>query len=116
MNLDQLRAICMACPGTSEGLKWEDHICFMVGGKMFCITSESGGANLKTTDEDFELLTERPGIIPAPYMARNKWVYIENFGALRQSEWEQYVRISYELIFSKLTKKLRTELQSNASR
>lgn len=100
----------MSFPGATEGLKWEDHICFMVGEKMFCITGEFGGANVKVSDEDFETLTERDGIIPAPYMARNKWVKIESFTRLKDKEWEHYVRASYDLIASKLPKKLQKEL------
>jgi predicted DNA-binding protein (MmcQ/YjbR family) len=105
MNLSILRSICMSFPGATEGLKWEDHICFMVGGKIFCITAEGGGANIKVTPEEFDELTERAGIIPAPYMAHNKWLYIERFSALQTKEWEYYLRQSYEIIRSKLTKK-----------
>lgn len=100
----------MSMPDATEGLKWEDHICFMVADKMFCITSEQGGANLKVSPEDFETLTERDGIIPAPYMARNMWVYIDNFSALKRKEWEHYVLQSYELIRSKLPKKVQAAL------
>jgi predicted DNA-binding protein (MmcQ/YjbR family) len=111
MNLDKLRALCMSLPGATEGLKWEDHICFMVAEKMFCITSASGGANVKVTDEDFELLIEREGIVPAPYMAKNKWVHIERFSALKPKEWEHYVRQSYDIIRSKLPKKVQVGLK-----
>ncbi len=110
MNLDKLRAICMSFPGVTEGLKWEDHICFMVGEKMFCVTSASGGANVKVTPEEFDDLTEREGIIPAPYMAHNKWVHIERFSALKPKEWEHFLRQSYDIIRSKLTKKAQAQL------
>ncbi len=110
MNLDQLRTYCLTMPGATEGIKWEDHICFMVGEKIFCITGASGGANLKVTPEDYEMLTEREGIIPAPYMAHNKWVLVQRPNALRPAEWEHYIRQSYELIFQKLPAKVRREI------
>lgn len=110
MNLDKLRTLCMSMPGATEGLKWEDHICFMVTDKMFCITSEHGGASLKVSPEDFETLTERDGIIPAPYMARNMWIYIDKFSALKPKEWEHYVQQSYRIIRSKLPKKVQAAL------
>ncbi|MCW3120998.1 MAG: hypothetical protein JWQ38_490 [Flavipsychrobacter sp.] len=110
MNLDKLRELCMSMPGATEGIKWEDHICFMVAEKMFCITGEFGGASIKVTPEDFEALTERDGIIPQPYMARNMWVNIREFNKLKPKEWEQYVRQSYELIRSKLPKKVQKDL------
>jgi len=110
MDLDKLRAICMSFPGATEGLKWEDHICFMVGEKMFCVTSEGGGANVKVTPEQFEELIEREGIVPAPYMARNKWLYIERFSALKPKEWNFYLRQSYDIIRAGLPKKVRESL------
>ena len=106
MNLDKLREMCLSFPGATEGIKWEDHICFMVAEKMFCITSEAGGASLKVTPDDFDELIERDGITPQAYMAHNKWVNISDFKKLKDKEWNQYVTGSYELITSKLTKKV----------
>lgn len=110
MNLDKLRELCLSMPGATEGMKWEDHICFMVAEKMFCITGEFGGASIKVTPEDFEELTEREGIVPQPYMARNMWVNIQHFNKLKPKEWDHYVRQSYELIRSKLPKKVQNSL------
>lgn len=111
MNTEKLRAFCLSLPGATEGVKWEDHLCFMIAEKMFCITgmTDQSNVSIKTSDEDFELLCERNGIIPAPYMARNKWVSIEKRSALRQKEWEHYLTQSYELIKSKLPKKIREQ-------
>ncbi len=110
MNLDKLRELCLSFPGTTEGIKWEDHICFMVAEKMFCITGESGGVSLKVTPEDFEELTERDGIVPTAYLARNMWVTIQAYSGLKPKEWEHYVRQSYQLIRSKLSKKVQNSL------
>lgn len=77
---------------------------------MFCITGEFGGASIKVTPEDFEELTESEGIIPTPYMARNMWVSVQEFSKLKPKEWEHYVRQSYELIRSKLPKKIQNSL------
>jgi predicted DNA-binding protein (MmcQ/YjbR family) len=112
MNLDKIRDICISFPGATEGIKWEDHICFMVAEKMFCITGDFGGANFKVSDEDFEALTERSGIIPAPYMAHNKWVKVEQFSKLKDKEWEHYLRQSYDIIRAKLPKKKQKELEA----
>lgn len=102
----------MKFPGATEGIKWEDHLCFMVAEKMFLITGMADDSNvsIKVSDEDFETLTERNGIIPAPYMARNKWVAIQKRNALKPKEWEHYLRQSYELIKSKLPKKIQKEI------
>ncbi len=110
MTLDNLRTLCLSFPGATEGIKWEDHICFMVAEKMFCITGEFGGASIKVTPEDFDEMIERNGIVPTPYMARNKWVNIQEFNKLKPKEWEHYVAQSYQLICSKLPKKVRESL------
>lgn len=112
MNTDQMRAFCLSFPGVTEGIKWEDHLCLMVAEKMFLLTgmSDEDQVSIKVTDEDFEQLTERPGIIQAPYFARNKWVAITRRNALKRDEWEHYLRQSYELVKAKLPKKIRNEI------
>lgn len=75
---------------------------------MFCVTSLEGplSASFKVKDEEFGEMTSRPGIIPAPYVARYKWVMIENPKALTKKEWEFYIKQSYELVKAALPKKL----------
>jgi predicted DNA-binding protein (MmcQ/YjbR family) len=61
-------------------------------------------------DEAFEELSQREGFVPAPYMARAKWVQVQKADVLSKSEWESFVHQSYELVKAKLTKKMRNEL------
>ena len=112
MTTEKLRKYCLSLPGAHEGIKWEDHLCFMVAEKMFLVTgmTDKSNVSLKVTDEEFEELCEREGIIPAPYMARNKWIAVEKRNALRPKEWETLIAQSYELIKSKLPKKVRESL------
>jgi predicted DNA-binding protein (MmcQ/YjbR family) len=115
MTTEKLRSFCLSLKGAHEGIKWEDHLCFMVAEKMFCITGMNDNSNIsfKVTDEDFETLCEREGIIQAPYMAKNKWVAVTKRSALRKSEWEHYLTQSYELIKSKLTKKVQQQIDNS---
>ena len=39
MNIPELQQLCKALPGMTEDIKWENHLCFNVGGKMFLVTS-----------------------------------------------------------------------------
>ena len=111
MNLEQIRAIATALPAATEGIKWEDHLCFMVADKLFLITGfePDSTVSMKVSDNDFEELTARPGIDPAPYMARYKWVQISDRSSLSAKEWSHYIRKSYEIIRGKLPKKLQKE-------
>ena len=111
MTLDKLRELCLSFPGVTEDLKWGADICFSVGEKMFCVTGTWGGASFKVLPEEFEELTERDGIIPAHYMARNKWVTVEDWTKLKPKEWQHYIGQSYELIKAKLPKKVQLSLK-----
>ncbi len=83
---------------------------FKVGGKMFAITSLEPSPvwlSLKSNPEEFADLTERPGVIPAPYLARAKWIALESREALNKMELEALLRESYELVLAKLPEKAR---------
>jgi predicted DNA-binding protein (MmcQ/YjbR family) len=47
------------------------------------------------SDEEFEEISHRKGFKPAPYMARYKWVHVENINLLSKKEWEQFIKQSY---------------------
>jgi predicted DNA-binding protein (MmcQ/YjbR family) len=112
MDIEQLRQICLAFPGTSEDVKWECHLVFSVAGKMFVMADleEPFKRSFKVKDEDFEEYCGREGLQPAPHLARAKWVSVIEYGKLSRREWEQCIRTSYELVAAKLPKKIRKEL------
>ncbi len=112
MNTETLRTICLQLPVVKEEIKWGADLVFSVGGKMFCVTSfdEPFKASFKVADESFEELCNREGFIPAPYLARAKWVLVSNEARLVKNEWENFIKQSYSLVAAKLTKKQRTEL------
>jgi predicted DNA-binding protein (MmcQ/YjbR family) len=117
MDFEAAKVICRGFAGSTEDIKWGADAVFSVGGKMFAITSSeapAGGISFKVEDERFLELTDRPGIIPAPYLARARWVKVERADALSDQEAAQLLRRSYELVFAKLTKKLQRELEGEA--
>jgi predicted DNA-binding protein (MmcQ/YjbR family) len=72
MNVDWLRELCLSFPGATEQIQWGCDLLFKVGGKMFAITPLEPAPvclSFKASPEKFAELTERPGIIPAPYLA-----------------------------------------------
>ena len=112
---DFVQEVCLTLPATTEDIKWEHDLCFSVGNKMYCVAgaADKFGVSFKCSEDDFVTLLERGGIIPAPYMARNKWVMIEQPGALTRQEWMDYIMKSYTLVAAKLTKKTKAELGLN---
>jgi predicted DNA-binding protein (MmcQ/YjbR family) len=107
MTLDGLREICKALPGATEDVKWGQDLCFCVGGKMFAAVNLEPPHQLgfKCSAEDFAELTEREGIVPAPYLARAMWVQETELGAaLERKELATLLRSAYELVVAKLPK------------
>jgi predicted DNA-binding protein (MmcQ/YjbR family) len=73
--------------------------------------------SFKCSAENFAELTERDGIIPAPYLARAQWVALETKEALRKDELATLLRESYDLVFERLPKKTQQALlQAKQSR
>lgn len=112
MHIEELRKICLSFPHTTEGIKWGNDLCFMIGEKMFCVTSLTGPfqVSLKVTGQEFDELTESPGIIPAPYVARHKWILIQQKNVFTESKWRFYLEQSYHLVKTTLPKKLQARL------
>ena len=120
MNIDWVREHCLSLPHATEAVQWGDDLVFKVGGKMFAVVPlEPSAANhlaFKCTPEKFAELTEIPGIVPAPYMARAMWVAFEDPNALRVDEIRALISESYDLVFAKLTKKAQQELTTAGSK
>lgn len=113
MDVDFVRRCCKSQPHVTEQVQWGNDLVFKVAGKMFAVTPLEPAKTclaFKCTPEDFSDLTERPGIIPAPYMARAQWVALESEDALTAAEVKRYLKQSYDLVFAKLPKKTQAEL------
>ena len=116
MEIEDLQEICNDLIGTTTDIKWEDHLCFNVGAKMYLVTSPDKiphSASFKVTEQDFHLLCEKDGFSPAPYLARYKWVYVDDINRLDKNEWKKLVTQSYQLIYNKLPAKVKKEIQAN---
>ena len=115
MTLAKLREHCLAFPGTTEQVQWGADLVFKVGGKMFCVACTEAAPNVisfKCNDEAFATLCEREGIIPAPYMARAKWVALERWDTLSDRELRPLIADAYRLIKEKLPKKTQAALDT----
>ena len=118
MNIDSIRKYCLSLPHATEDIQWGNDLLFRISGKIFAGMSLETPHSLmfKCTPEKFEELIELDGIIPAPYMARNKWVMLERLDALRDSELKVLIKDSYGMIFSNLPKKTQAELSGTATK
>ena len=113
MTIEKLRALCVSLPGATEQIQWGDDLVFKVGGKMFCVTTTEPSAvmlSFKCDDEVFAELVEREGVIPAPYLARAKWVALERYDVIADRELVPLITRAYEIVRDKLPARTRATL------
>ncbi|MBP7777718.1 MAG: MmcQ/YjbR family DNA-binding protein [Acidobacteria bacterium] len=117
MTLDRFRTHCLSHPGATEQMRWGVDAVFEVGGKMFAVACtdhtlypNAPVCSLKCDDETFAALLEQEDIIPAPYLARAKWVALLRWSALPEAEIASLVAGSYTLVRAKLPKKVQAAL------
>ena len=112
MTLQEIIDYCDSLPFTDKDLKWEHNLCFLICEKIFCIGSldEEFSISFKTNETDFEMLTHRADINPAPYLGRSRWVNIKKPDALSKDEWEEFIKRSYNIIKAKLPRSKRDKL------
>lgn len=116
MDIETVRKFCLSLPHVTEDVQWESDLLFRIGNKMFAVAAldpiSDHRMSFKCTLEAFAELTEREGIVPAPYVARYHWVALERFDVLPERELKELLRNAYQLILEKLPKKTRAGLEA----
>jgi predicted DNA-binding protein (MmcQ/YjbR family) len=114
MDIEWVRQHCLSLSGATEQIQWGSDLVFKVGGKMFAVTPLEPARvwlTCKCTPEEFAELVERPGVIPAPYLARAYWVAIETESALPRAEVQRLLWQAHELVLAKLPKRVQAKLR-----
>jgi predicted DNA-binding protein (MmcQ/YjbR family) len=116
MDNERIREICMAMPHVAETVNWGHHLVYWagdrdIGGRMFASTdldgSGEGVLSFHCGAERFHELLEVEGIRPTPYSAKQFWVTLERWDALRPRQIQDELRRAYELIYAKLPPRTR---------
>jgi predicted DNA-binding protein (MmcQ/YjbR family) len=119
MDNERIREFCLGLPHVTESVNWGHHLVFWVGdkaigGRMFAIIDIDGTGDgvlsFHSGPERFHELIEVEGIIPAPYSAKNFWVLVQRWDAMRPRDYQDEVRMAHTLIYDKLTKRTKTIL------
>lgn len=115
MKRDEFDTYCKSLKSTTHVIQWGDASVWKIGRKVFAIHSGVNSKNehalsFKCSELNFEILCELPDIIPAPYLARGKWVQLTSKSAMSNNDAEDYIKESYKIISGKLTKKKQSEL------
>jgi predicted DNA-binding protein (MmcQ/YjbR family) len=110
----EIEKFCLSLPAATLSIQWgSDHV-YKVGGKMFAVMggpqTRPQTLSFKAGDASFDILTQATNIIPAPYMARAKWVNLQKLDALNTKELKAYLMRAHALVAEGLSKKKRAEL------
>ena len=118
MDIEVVRKYCLSLPHVTEDVQWEKDLLFRIGNKMFAVLALDNESDhvmsFKCTPEMFAELTERNGIVPAPYVARYHWVALDSFDVISERELKPLLKNAYELVRDKLPKKLKDALASSS--
>jgi predicted DNA-binding protein (MmcQ/YjbR family) len=113
MDLEAIRRFCLRLPHVTEKVQWGDHLVFKVGDKMFLVASlepSKHALSLKVSHEAFEQLQEIDGIVPAPYLARAKWLALNKLSLLPDDDMRDLIRAAHALVFESLPRSRREAL------
>lgn len=115
MNIEDVQSFCLSLKGTSEDIKWDTNLTFLVSDKIFAMTSldtTPTRLSIKVDQEVFSDLLESDNRIQAPYLAKGQWINIIDISLEREKEMLDLIEKSYALIKAKLTKKKQAEIDA----
>ena len=102
MTPRQIDRFCSTLPAATRTVQWEGVVVFKVGGKMFCLIAPAdhsvGRVCFKCPPEHYEALAHSPGFRPAPYLARAKWVALDDPAILTAAETRAYIKRAHAVI------------------
>jgi predicted DNA-binding protein (MmcQ/YjbR family) len=115
MNLREYNAFCRALPSTTHVVQWGGSHVWKVGGKVFAIASGPDvkpQVTFKVSDIAYEMLKDRRGLRPAPYLASRGMKWIQHFAkpGLSDAALGDYIRQSHIIVSQGLSKRRRIEL------
>ncbi len=116
MNIEDIRAYCIAKKGVSEHFPFDDTtLVFKVIGKMFALSNLQSlpkRISLKCEPEyAIELRNEYPNSIQGAYYMNKKHWNMINYEEVSVSLIKELIDASYDLVCSKFTKKQKNQLK-----
>jgi len=117
MDVEEIREYCIAKPGVTEGLPFNDTaLVFKVAGKMFALldlSEDSRGITLKCDPElAIELREQHSEVTPAWHFNKQHWNGIDLKGGISNSQLKDWIDHSYTIVVESLPKSKRETLKS----
>ena len=121
MTGKEYNAFCKSLPATTYVVQWGGSHVWKVGGKVFAIGGWDDGGEphitFKVSPLAYEMLKDRRGLRPAPYLASRGMKWIQHYGkpGLSDKGLKGYLKESHRIVALGLSKKKRRELELSES-
>ncbi|MEZ9925143.1 MmcQ/YjbR family DNA-binding protein [Vibrio breoganii] len=115
MDYQEFNQFCGSFKATDHVVQWGNADVWKVGGKVFAIggwsKDKTPAFTFKTSDLNFQFLSDHDGYIPAPYFASRgmKWIQQVDSSGHLDEELRYYISESYRLVALGLSKRKRAE-------
>ena len=122
MTYKEFNDFCRSLNATSYVKQWGDSHVWKVGGKVFAIggwnTPDKPAFTFKTSELNFNVLSDQPGYRPAPYFASRgmKWIQQYDVSGNKDDDLIYYLKESYRIVSLGLSKKKQNELGLNQNK
>src|SRR5262245_10926551 len=116
MTYDDYNAFCGSLPATTHVVQWGGSHVWKVGGKVFAIGGWDDGQEphftFKVSEIAYEVLRDRKGLRPAPYLASRGMKWIQHYAkpGLSDRALRDYLRESHRIVALGLSRKSRKAL------
>lgn len=111
-DVDALLAQARALPGAEFDIKWETRRVLSLERKMFALFHEDN-VMYKVAADDFLVLSGLPGVRPAPYLARARWIEVSSLEALSLEQLRAGIADARRLVLAKLPKAVRQRYEAS---
>lgn len=116
MDLQQTQRFCAGLPGATV-TEWGEPanlLAYFVGGKRFAHFKTSAPErwrfSFKVAPERFLELTDQPGIKPARWLGRYRWITVVDVRAMPDEELQSLIRWSYRAALATLSRARQREI------
>ena len=120
MRYADVESFCLSLPAARLSVQWGAERVYKLGDRIFAVLGPRSRRpyelSFKASETSFFILTHFPGIVPAPYFARARWVMLERLDALGTKELKAYLAEAHRLVAAQLTRRARAELGLTAGR
>ena len=116
MTYKEYNAFCKSLPATTYVMQWGGSHVWKVGDKVFAIggwdDGEAAHITFKVSPIAYEMLKDKRGLRPAPYLASRGMKWIQHYGkpGLSDKNLKGYLKESHRIVALGLSKKRRKEL------